>query len=366
MIAAEKLYKFMKDKGFISIDAKYLSNADLNDKRAIFQAITSGAVPDTRIKVSGVNGEKLEVIDCNAYLTEFKKNPDYNKAYEEFQTAYTKQQKITNAQIKQQNKDEFLAKTLSAQSRGWKIAGSVLCIAGALIAIGSAAVAVYDMYKYYHQEYVPIPRKIVNESSDDKGRMTYTYYDCALCNRDSQGFKNDKLGVYGDMNGDVGKQWLALYTTTDKAAGDPITADIIAQKGSNKAPADKTTGIKLFGKGDTVNLVSEEFCYNDAFKGLYIFCGTEKAGTAETAKPTSTNTDTSSAATEDGSSAAADTSSAAAAAAADDSSSKSDNKAAGSVVGTGTMAISCVGSAAIGALIAFFFVRRKKGDNLTA
>ena len=242
----------------------------------------------------------------------------------------------------------------------WKTAGQILCIAGAVMAVATAVYTVYEMYQYYHQDMNPIPRIIVNESSDEKGRAAYTYYECALCNRDAQGFGNDKLGDYGDMNGDVGKQWLALYTTKDKAAGDPITADIIAQKGSNKAPADKTTGIKLFGKGDTVNLVSEEFCYNDAFKGLYIFCGTEKSGAAETAKPTSSNTDASSAKAEDSSSAAADTSSAAAAAATEDSSSKSDNKETGSVVGTGTMAISCVGSAALGALICFFFVRKKK------
>ena len=36
----------------------------------------------------------------------------------------------------------------------------------------------------------------------------------------------------------------------------------------------------------------------------------------------------------------------------------------GSVVGTGTMALSCVGSAAVGAVIAFFLVRKKKGDNI--
>ena len=269
-----------------------------------------------------------------------------------------------------------MARKFSAQSRNWKIAGSVLCIAGALLAIGTAVVAVYDMYKYYHQEYVPIPRKIVHESSDDKGRMTYTYYDCALCNRAAQGFGNDKLGDFGDMNGDVGKQWLALYVTKDKAAGDPITADIIAQKGSNKAPADKATGIRLFGKSDTVNIVSEEYGYNDKLGGLYIFSGTEKTDPKpepepepkpepepepepETSDTDSSDTDASSeaAATEDSS----DTEDASSeAAAAEDTSSETDNIATGSVVGTGTMVGCCVGSAVFGALICFLLARRKK------
>ncbi len=41
------------------------------------------------------------------------------------------------------------------------------------------------------------------------------------------------------MNGDVGKEWLALYTTKDKAAGEAITTDIIAQKGNSQMPLDK-------------------------------------------------------------------------------------------------------------------------------
>ena len=251
----------------------------------------------------------------------------------------------------------------------YKVAGTVLCIAAALFAIGTAAVEIYDIYKYYHQDYAPIPRKIVHESTDDMGRFAYSAYSCVLCNREEQGFGNDKLGAYGDMNGDVGKQWLALYTTKDKAAGDPITADIIAQKGSSKAPADKTTGIRLFGKSDTVNIVSEEYGYTDALGGLYIFSGTEKtdADEPEKTEPAASETDTSSeaAAPEESSAAAEETSAAGdtsseAAAATEDTSSEDDTKAAGSVVGTGVMVGSCVGSAALGALICFFIARRKR------
>ena len=201
------------------------------------------------------------------------------------------------------NEDQLIEK-FTASSKGWKIAGVVLCVAGVLPALGTAAVTIYDVYKYYHQDMVPIPRKIVHESSDDKGRSVYTVYDVTLCNRQAQGFNKEQTGDYGDMNGDVGKQWLALYTTKDKAAGDPITADIIAQKGTNKMPADKSTGIRLFGKTDMVNIVSEEYGCND--------------------------------------------------------------KLIGSVVGTGVMVGSCVGSAALGALICVLLVRRKKGDNFAA
>ena len=91
-----------------------------------------------------------------------------------------------------------------------------------------------------------------------------------------------------------------------------------------------------YGKDDAVNLVSEEYCYNDKLGGLYIFSST-----------------------------AADSSSQAAASA-DDTSSKSDEKAADSVVGTGAMAASCAGSAVLGALICFILIRRKKRDDPAA
>ena len=51
---------------------------------------------------------------------------------------------------------------------------------------------------------------------------------------------------------------------------------------------------------------------------------------------------------------------------ADDTSSEAADKGAGSVVNTGVMAASCVGSALLGSLICFLLVRRKKGDNLSA
>lgn len=299
------------------------------------------------------NGQMLDEIDPQKFLDDFMAaKPEYNKAVDDYKKAL---EKINSEEYNlNSGRAEDRFQDIASDSSTWAIAGKVLCIAAALLTIATAAVTVYDIYKYYHKKYVPIPRKIVHESSDEKGRSVYTVYDVTFCNREDQGFGNETLGSYGDMNGDVGKQWLALYTTKDKAAGDPITANIIAQKGSSKMPADKATGIKLFGKTDTVNLVSEDYCYNDKHKGLYIFSGTNKTVKAE-------NT----AAKTDSSTPAADSSSQAAASS-EDASSRSDNKAAGSVVGTGTMALSCVGSASIGALIVFFILRRKKGDNAAA
>ena len=237
--------------------------------------------------------------------------------------------------------------------------GTAMCIAGLAISVYSAGCMIYDIYQYYHQEMKPIPRIMVNESRDSKGRANYTYYSCTLCNRAEQGFGNDALGDNGDMNGDVGKQWLALYTTKDKAAGEAITADIIAQKGSNRVPTDKGTSIKLFGKNDSVNLVSEEFCYNDGLNGLYIFVGNETKNAAPTVDPGDFEVKL---VTETDNISEADTSvePVSSSAAAED---QDTADASGSVVGTGIMVASCVGSAAVGALLCFLILRLRRKEN---
>ena len=249
------------------------------------------------------------------------------------------------------------------RSAGWKIAGTIVCVAGALIALGTAAVSIYEAYKYYHQELQPIPDRIVHESTDDKGRFVYTVYNCTLCNRSEKGFGNDKLGDNGDMHGDVCKQWLALYTTKDEAAGDPITSDMITQTGSNKFPADKGTTVRLFGQTDSVNIVSTDYCYNDKFGGLYIFSGTENAEEKPAETPEESTPDTSSSAEKSSEAESTAETTSEAAAPAEDSSSKADAPAAGSVVGTGVMVGSCVGSAVLGVLVCFLIVRLRRKES---
>ncbi|MBR6873275.1 MAG: hypothetical protein IKN17_07200 [Ruminococcus sp.] len=293
---------------------------------------------------------------------DFTKDSEQNlKAYNSFNKTFQKVEDINKKNI---NAGIMGTKSRADYVRGkaWTKAGTVICIAAALLAVVSAVVTVYDIYKYYHQDYAPIPRKIVHESTDDKGRYGYIVYDVTKCNREAQGFGKDHLGDAGDMNGDVGKQWLALYTTKDKAAGDPITADIIAQKGSNKFPSDKGTSIRLFGQKDSLNIVSNDYGYNDKLGGLYIFSGTVKTDEdpaetpAEQTDPSAATADTSS---ETETVSEADTSSQAAAAT-DDTSSEASDKTTGSVVGTGTMVASCVGSAALGAMICFLIARKRK------
>ena len=353
---ANDFVSYLISQGFDTIDIYKLDVTDQVLNKSIFNMFDPAQNPLGEEFFALKNDDVIgRYIDSKTIFNDFRNNNETTtNSLAEYYSAWDNSVSKQTEHLKSNNKT--LIENFNKSSQAWKTAGVILCIAGTLLAIGSAAAAVYDLYKYYHQDYAPIPRRIVHESTDEKGRFVYTAYNCTLCNREAQGFGNDKLGAYGDMNGDVGKQWLALYTTKDKAAGDPITADMIAQKGSNKFPAGMSTTIRLFGQTDSLNITSEEYGFKDGLGGLYIFSGTVNEDAPSAAAPESAaDKDKSSAETvsepETASSSAAP---------AEESSASEKTTAAGSVVGTGVMVGSCVGSAAIGALICFLIIRRKR------
>ena len=85
------------------------------------------------------------------------------------------------------------------------------------------------------------------------------------------------LGDYGDLNGDVGKQWVALYTTTDSAAGDPITTDFKVQYKDTNVPGERTP-LSIFCESVAQNLTNNKsgYTYADSKGGIYLFYGTDE------------------------------------------------------------------------------------------
>ena len=155
------------------------------------------------------------------------------------------------------------------------------CMAVAIILAGVSVWQTYeDLKAYYKADFTAIPLNMVNQSTDESGDDVFTYYKAALCNRNESGFLTDDtkiLGSIGDLNGDVGKQWLALYTTKDEEAGDPILADFLVKKGSASAPLGKRA-VSLFGNKDAQNLTDAKnnMTYDDDLNGLYLYFGSEK------------------------------------------------------------------------------------------
>ena len=309
-------------------------------------------------RVVPINYEELSFYDFSQqdldkfsdYLEESGEKDLFEFYSNEYDLAKEEMDDITNnlqAKVNEMKQHMFRNKVL-------RYVGDVLCVAAALLSIATVVISYLEVRAYYNVEYTPIPRKMVSEASDEKGRSTYTFYDCVMCNRAEQGFGNDKLEHYGDLNGDVGKQWLALYVTKDKAAGEPITADILMQKKDTTPPIGKTP-LSMFGYEDAVNIVDEEYNYNDGLGGLYMFYSSAPADApaADKTVPTEKKDDQSSSKADDTSASNEVKSSASDA----DSTANANS---GSVFGTGSLVLTGTLSAAAGALICFLITRKRK------
>ena len=155
--------------------------------------------------------------------------------------------------------------------------------AGIAMTCVSAALLVYSIWNtytelkaYYNAEFTPIPMHMVDESTNDAGEKVYTYYTAVKCNRAEAGFVTDAnklLDDYGDINGDVGRQWVALYTSHDKAAGDPITTVPVVRYESSDIPKGSSNALSMFGENVAQNLTNKQlgYTYADGMGGIYMF-----------------------------------------------------------------------------------------------
>ena len=161
-----------------------------------------------------------------------------------------------------------------------------------------------ELIDYYKVTFTPIPKYIVDEvdiTQEINGNKVVinnqtAYYKVVPCNRKEGSSDVEKdnykvLGTSSDLNGDVGKQWLALYSVRYEY-GKPILVDSIkVVKGTDKLPSDYETGIHRFGEKPAFNLTSRYYCYNDGAKGTYVyFKNGEDTVAAMKMKATETNT----------------------------------------------------------------------------
>ena len=156
----------------------------------------------------------------------------------------------------------------------------------ALLAGFSIYTTVTEMKAYYKVNFVPIPKYIVDRAditaTNAKGQEVMmknqtAYYKAVLCNRTAGSSDVEKknyeiLKDRNDLNGDVGQQWLSLYSVKYEN-GMPILADSLKLKmGNGNAPDGYTNGIHRFGEKDVVfNLPSRLYCYNDPNDGTYVY-----------------------------------------------------------------------------------------------
>ena len=141
------------------------------------------------------------------------------------------------------------------------------------------------MKAYYKVDFVPIPKYIVDKADitavNERGETVMiknqtAYYKAVLCNRtagssDLEKKNHEILKDRNDLNGDVGMQWLSLYSVKYEN-GTPILADSLKVKmGKGDAPEGYTTGVHRFGEQNAFNLTSRLYCYNDPNDGTYVY-----------------------------------------------------------------------------------------------
>ena len=151
---------------------------------------------------------------------------------------------------------------------GLKVGFAVFSI---LLGVADIALTAVTLYKYYNRDHLPIPHHMVDLSYNEDSETSYIVYKSVL----------DTKGKYGDLNADGGKQWLAIYATTDEDAGDPIIAptedddSISVIYGKTKAP-DGYAPLHYFGKPNTAqNLTYADgesgWSYKDRNNGTFLF-----------------------------------------------------------------------------------------------
>ncbi len=169
------------------------------------------------------------------------------------------------------------------KARNWSNVFNYAGVAMAAISIILLSISAWNTYTelqaYYNTELTPIPMHMVNQGVNDKDEKVFTYYTAVKCNRESAGMITDRTSLledFGDINGDVGREWVALYTTKDKSAGNPITADFIVQYGNTDIPGDDTP-LSMFAESVAQNLTNEKsgYTYSNDKNGIYLFYGTD-------------------------------------------------------------------------------------------
>ena len=151
-----------------------------------------------------------------------------------------------------------------------------------------------DMQAYYKVDFTPIPKYMVDAKDitayNAKGEMEViknqsAYYKAVECNRTSGDEKYKNIGKFADMNGDVGKQWLALYAVKNEAMT-PILADsLLAVVGNTDLPSGYTTGIHMFGSDSAFNLNDSKYVWNANASKVFVYFNVDD-------KPASTSTGT--------------------------------------------------------------------------
>ena len=131
--------------------------------------------------------------------------------------------------------------------------------------VAMAAVVVYEIYNILSSggddevEFTDIPARMTDRSYD-QDEITYIDYSVVMT----------ADGTKADLHNWDGKQWLALYTTTDTYAGDPILAKTLEISAEGSSANAKLNAVSIFGEGGALNIADKSITGKKT-ESTYIF-----------------------------------------------------------------------------------------------
>ena len=290
------------EKGGVAITTDARRNGALQDteEKSMFSPWTITlmsvtGVATTAFAVSAVAWAK-NTKALNALNTKLEALPDYSQSAKEIQLSDGFWE-FSGHQEQRVTKD---ALDLKFGSRTEDLAASTKLCKGLTIGLGIAAVILagvtayltwQEMKEYYKVDFSPIPHYMVDEKDiigyNSKGEKVMlknqsAYYKAVECNRTESDEMYKTLGTCADMNGDVGRQWLALYSVK-KDLMEPILASSLKVVVDNaQIPAGYETGIHMFGTDAAFNLNSSLYDWNNSAKSVYIYFKTDDTAASTT------------------------------------------------------------------------------------
>ena len=296
------------EKGGVALtDAAMRANATAQEKAKTFELSSLGKVLWACTAISGVvavgsamallprnpgsssSGGFDAISELQESIKQFKNNNNMNIVSNRFRLQRMERHlNSLKAEQASGSSDTFEQATqqVASKSNICKYLAVGFSILGAVLAGFSIYTTIKEYVDYYKVTFAPIPKYIVDRQDimgkNAKGQPIMiqnqtAYYKAVLCNRTAGNSDVEKenykiLQDRNDLNGDVGKQWLSLYSVK-YVNGLPILADSLKLKmGKGNAPEGYTTGIHKFGEQTVFNLTSApNYCYNDPYDGTYVY-----------------------------------------------------------------------------------------------
>ena len=148
-----------------------------------------------------------------------------------------------------------------------------------------------DMQAHYRVDFTPVPNYMVEEKDivgyNSRGEKIIlknqsAYYKVVESNLKKGDYKFDEIGAVADMNGCVGKQWLALYAVRNQAMEPILASSLMVVVGSSSIPAGYSTGIHMFGSKSAFNLNSNLYDWNESAKSVFVYYKTDSSAASTT------------------------------------------------------------------------------------